>query len=136
MESIQQLTQNYVSVAVLTVIEPFLGIITCSLPVLQPIARKMATCKKGKNDSSSGDDDNLEKINHRSTIGTHGKVLKASDPYAFPDPEDYYNGRLSNSTRDSEEGKMSLDLVLPPVSQEPKSDVRRVPLPRALVRNR
>lgn len=39
--STQDITQNFISVSLLAMLEPFLGVINCSLPLLRPIGREI-----------------------------------------------------------------------------------------------
>ena len=117
MLSVAQMTRTYVSTAFLTILEPFLGIIACSLPVLRPVLQIITTTVKKGHDPSSADDD---KEVHVDTIGCGRNVIKPWDSCDIHANVAPFSSEAHNKVQQS--GRRSLQLVLPPYASDSDSD--------------
>ena len=128
LETVEQPDQNYISVTLLTVLEPFLGVISCTLPVLRPVARRItAAFRKGEEPASDNDDDNIG-IQFVRSLGRRGKTAR------FSRPHDLEATTVDSSSDDfhkkhSESGEMPFHLVLPPIVYGSNTDSWRISLP-------
>ncbi|KAH7384531.1 hypothetical protein BKA66DRAFT_80135 [Pyrenochaeta sp. MPI-SDFR-AT-0127] len=77
--SVARITQDYVSVALLTMLEPLLGVINCSLPVLRPVGQKLFA-KFGKVDVFKSEK-GREGSSYIQSIGAKRRLPKPADPY-------------------------------------------------------
>ncbi|KAH9864320.1 hypothetical protein J1614_010254 [Plenodomus biglobosus] len=79
--NIDSISQGYVTVALLTMLEPLLGVINCSLPLLRPVIHELSTRAGIKNAFASGDD--------RASAGLYQepsnmrRATRAKNPYSI-----------------------------------------------------
>ncbi len=76
--SVARITTDYISVSLLTTLEPLVGVITCSLPLLRPVARKLF----GKAEFSPTPG-YPSRATHFRSVGQRGRVSKGLDPYGL-----------------------------------------------------
>jgi hypothetical protein len=117
-------TYDYASVGVLSILEPLLGIINCSLPLLRPVLQKIIGMFSRANASNS---EHSSRPSILYSIGTKRMRRKTDDPYQL-DTFNTLNGDYSTEVGKSqcmEEGSESVRNLVEINNVENKISVKK-----------